>query len=114
MTALPNLEGPDLIVMCSSFKGRKSVAFMRVYCGTFRRDRPTMPATGRPLYVPHNGCEPRQDWRSSCLWDVLKLIHQASIWPLVPSLNTEEILSGPGAADGLFSTPQTIKYLNPV
>ena len=55
VTALLNLEGPDLIVMGSSFKGRKYVAMMRLYYGTFRRDRPTIPATGCPLYVPYNG-----------------------------------------------------------
>jgi hypothetical protein len=55
VTALPNLEGTDLIVMGSSFKGRKYVAMMRLFCGTFRRNWPTIPATGRPLDVPYNG-----------------------------------------------------------
>jgi hypothetical protein len=80
MTALPGFERRDLIVMGSSFERREYVAMMRHYCGTFRRDWLTIPATGRPLYVRHGEVhQPRggKIVQPNCLWDVLDIIRQA-------------------------------------
>ncbi|WP_245622420.1 nuclear transport factor 2 family protein [Litoreibacter arenae] len=109
MTALPDLERRDLIVMGGSFEGREYVAMMGHYCGTFRHDWLTIPATGRPLYIRYGEVHEMRDGKivqSNCLWDVLDVIRQAGFWPLAPSLGTEGMWPGPLTADGLLFSEQ--------
>src|SRR5215207_9131897 len=49
--AFPDLERRDLIVAGGEYEGRDYVAMLGHYCGTFRRDWLTIPATGRPVFL---------------------------------------------------------------
>nr|WP_282569245.1 ester cyclase [Aliiroseovarius sp. S1339] len=109
MTALPDLERRDQIVMGGSFEGREYVAMTGHYCGTFRRDWLTIPATGRPIYLRYGEVHELRDGKivqSNCLWDVLDVFRQAGFWPLAPSLGTEGMWPGPLTADGLLLSVQ--------
>jgi hypothetical protein len=114
MPAPPDFERRDLIVMGSSSKGHEYVDMMRHYCGTFRRDWLMIPATCRPLHVRNSEVLNSKIVQSNCLWDVLNIIRQAGFWPLAPSLCTEEMLPGPGAAVGLLIAPEPIQNHNQV
>src|SRR5262245_11002467 len=49
--ALPDLERRDLILVGGEYQGRDYVAAVGHYCGTFRKDWLSIPATGRPVYL---------------------------------------------------------------
>ncbi|MFV0243986.1 MAG: ester cyclase [Qingshengfaniella sp.] len=109
LTAFPDLERRDLIVMGGAYEGREYVAMMGHYCGTFRADWLTIPATGRPIYLRYGEVHELRDGRivqTNCLWDVLDVIRQAGFWPIAPSLGTEGMWPGPLTADGLLLSPQ--------
>ena len=107
--AFPDLERRDVILVGGSYEGRDYVAALGHYCGTFRRDWLTIPATGRPVFLRYGEVHQVVDGRivqSNCLWDILDLIRQAGFWPLAPSLGTEGMWPGPITADGIVLTPQ--------
>lgn len=102
--SFPDLERRDLIVTGGSYEGRDYVAMVGHYCGTFRQDWLTIPATGRPVFIRYGEVHEVRDGRivqSNCLWDILDVIRQAGFWPIAPSLGTEGIWPGPITGDGL-------------
>lgn len=102
--AFPDLERRDLVVLGGTYEGRDYVAMVGHYCGTFRADWLTIPATGRAIYLRYGEVHQIVDGRivqSNCLWDVLDVIRQAGFWPLPPSLGTEGMWPGPITGDGL-------------
>lgn len=102
--AFPDLERRDLIFVGGHFEGRYYVAAMGHFCGTFRHDWLTIPATGRPATVRYGEVHEVRDGRivqSNCLWDLLDLMRQAGVWPLAPSLGTEGLWLGPRGGDGI-------------
>lgn len=112
MTAFPDLERRDEIVIGGNYEGRDYVAMIGHYCGTFRRDWLTIPATGRPIYLRYGEVHEVRDGRiiqSNCLWDVLDVIRQAGFQPLAPSLGTEGMWPGPLTGDGLRLGPQELE-----
>ena len=107
--SFPDLERRDLILVGGRYEERDLVAAMGHYCGTFRKDWLTIPATGRPVYVRYGEVHQVEDGkivRSWCLWDVLDVIRQAGFRPVAPSLGTEGMWPGPITADGIVLTEQ--------
>jgi len=104
LDAFPDLERRDLIFCGGSYEGRDYIAALGHYCGTFRKDWLTIPATGRPIYLRYGEVHQVRDGKiveSSCLWDLLDVIRQAGFWPIAPSLGTEGMWPGPITADGI-------------
>ena len=104
MHAFPDLERRDLILVGGTYEECDFVAAMGHYCGTFRNDWLTIPATGRPVYIRYGEVHQVRDGRivaSNCLWDILDVIRQAGFWPIAPSLGTEGMWPGPITADGV-------------
>ncbi len=102
--AFPDLERRDLIVVGGTFENRDYVAAVGHYCGTFREDWLTIPATGRPVFIRYGEVHEVRDGvivQSNCLWDIIDVIRQAGFWPLPPSLGTEGMWPGPITGDGL-------------
>ncbi|MEZ5776984.1 MAG: ester cyclase [Paracoccaceae bacterium] len=102
--SFPDLERRDLIVAGGSHEGRTYVAMVGHYCGTFREDWLSIPATGRPIFIRYGEVHELRDGRivqSNCLWDILDVIRQAGFRPLPPSLGTEGMWPGPITGDGL-------------
>ncbi|SHF64451.1 SnoaL-like domain-containing protein [Loktanella atrilutea] len=108
LRSFPDLERRDAIFVGGSFEGRDYIAAVGHYCGTFRQDWLTIPATGAPIYIRYGEVHQVENGRivqSSCLWDVLDVIRQAGFWPIAPSLGTEGMWPGPLTADGVALDP---------
>ncbi len=106
--AFPDLERRDLIVAAGSYGNADYVATVGHYCGTFRRDWLTIPATGRPIYLRSGEVHRVAAGRivqSTVLIDVLDVIRQAGFWPIAPSLGTEGRWPGPIGPGGIEFTP---------
>lgn len=102
--AFPDIERRDTIFVAGTYEGRDYIAAVGHYCGTFRKDWLTIPATGRPIYIRYGEVHEVRDGKivqSNCLWDILDVIRQAGFWPIAPSLGTEEMWPGPLTADGV-------------
>jgi predicted ester cyclase len=107
--SFPDLERRDNILIGGSYEGNDFVSAVGHYCGTFREDWLTIPATGRPIYLRYGEVHRVQHGRitqSTVLIDMLDVIRQAGFWPVSPSLGTEEQWPGPITADGVVLTPQ--------
>ncbi len=109
LTAFPDLERRDTLLIGGHWNGGDWVGAVGHYCGTFRRDWLTIPATGRPIYIRYgefHRVEGDKIAESTVLIDVLDVIRQAGFWPLAPSLGTEEQWPCPFTADGIVLSPQ--------
>ena len=106
--ALPDLERRDEIFVCGEYQGRQLVAAMGHYCGTFDKPWLGIPPTGHPLWVRYGEVHQIENGKivqSSCLWDVLDVMHQAGFQPLAASLGHEYRWGGPLTADGIRLQP---------
>ncbi|AUH34259.1 ester cyclase [Paracoccus tegillarcae] len=113
LSSFPDLERRDVILVGGRYEGRDYVAMVGHYCGTFRHDWLTIPATGRPVYIRYGEVHEVRDGKiiqSNCLWDILDVIRQAGFWPLAPSLGTEGMWPGPITSDGIVLTPQAAEH----
>ena len=104
LEAFPDIERRDTIFIGGTHDGRDYVGAVGHYCGTFRKDWLTIPATGRPIYIRYGEFHEVRDGKisvSTVLIDVLDVMRQAGFWPIAPSLGTEEQWPGPLTADGV-------------
>lgn len=102
--AIPDLERRDQIFVGGIFEDRTYIAAVGSYCGTFRNEWLTIPATGRPIWIRYGEVYELKNGKiiqANCLWDILDVIRQAGFWPLAPSLGTEGLWPGPITGDGL-------------
>jgi hypothetical protein len=103
--AMPDLERRDLILCGGVWQGKRLVAAMGHYCGVFRRDFLSIPATGRMVFLRYGEVfELDGEGRviqANLLWDILDLVRQAGFQPLAPSLGVEGMWPGPITGDGL-------------
>ena len=107
--SFPDLERRDVILIGGETDGTQMVGAVGHYCGTFRKDWLTIPATGRPIYIRYgemHRVEGGKIAQSTVLIDVLDVIRQAGFWPLAPSLGTEEQWPAPFTGDGIVLTAQ--------
>ncbi len=113
-TALPDMERRDGIFISGESKvdnrvsealtGRILVASMGCYQGTFQQDLCGIPATKGVVTL--RSCEVHSivDGKiahSYVLFDLLDLMRQANVWPLMPSLGTEGMWQHPATHDGV-------------
>lgn len=107
--AFPDLERRDNLLIGGRWNDGLWVGAVGHYCGTFRKDWLTIPATGRTIYLRYGEFHRISGGRivqTTSLIDVLDVIRQAGFWPLAPSLGTEEMWPGPFTADGIVNTAQ--------
>lgn len=109
LTAFPDLERRDNILIGGNYQGRDYVGMVGHYAGTFKQDWLDIPATGGLIYTRYGEIHHIVDGKiaqSTVLFDVLDLIRQAGFWPIAPSLGAEEMWPGPITADGIVLTEQ--------
>lgn len=112
--ALPDMERRDQIFVSGDSKadprvgdaltGRALVASMGVYQGTMVADFCGIPATHGVVQLRFCEVHHLQGGKivaSYVLWDLLDLMRQCGVWPLVPSLGAEGQWLGPATADGV-------------
>ena len=108
LTAFPDCERRDLIVIGGSYEGRDYVGTMGHYCGTWRRDWLGIPASNQPTYLRYGEVHQIKQGhicQSTVLIDVLDAIRQAGLWPIAPSLGAEGTWPGPITGDGIVLYP---------
>jgi predicted ester cyclase len=109
LESFPDLERRDVILIGGHSHGADLVGAVGHYCGTFRRDWLTIPATGRTMYLRYGEFHAVAEGKitqSTVLIDVLDAIRQAGFWPVAPSLGVEEMWPGPITADGIVLAGQ--------
>jgi len=109
--AFPDLERRDLIFMRGTYQGREYIGTVGHYCGNFKNDWLTIPATGRPVWLRYGEIyEMHEDKivQASIIWDLLDVMRQAGFWPIGPSLGTEAIWQGPITPDGIRLEPSPL------
>lgn len=103
--AFPDLERRDVIFVGGCYQGRSYLAAVGHYCGTMRGDWLGIPATRRPIYLRYGEVYQIDGEgavvQATLLWDVLDVMRQAGVWPLVPPLGSPEQWPAPLTADGL-------------
>ena len=112
--SMPDLERRDMIFVSGDSKhdprmggdltGRPLVATMGVYQGTMRDAFCAIPATQGVVQLRYCEVHYLQGARiahSYVLWDLLDLMRQCGVWPLVPSLGAEGQWLGPATGDGV-------------
>lgn len=107
--AFPDIERRDSILIGGHWNDGLWIGAAGHYCGTFRDDWLTIPATGRSVNLRYGEFHRIADGRivqTTSLIDVMDVIRQAGFWPIAPSLGVEEQWPGPFTADGVVLTAQ--------
>lgn len=107
LSAFPDLERRDDIVIGGNYEGRDYVGAVGHLVGSFRRDWNGIPATDQVIYLRYGEFHQVVDGKiiqSSVLVDILDFIRQAGFWPIAPSLGQEGLWQGPRDRDGLVFT----------
>ena len=103
-TSFPDMERRDQIFLTGSSQGKQFVAAVGVYQSNFVTDWLDVPATQGVAHLRYGEVHEVDNGKISCsyaLWDVLDLLGQSGIWPIVPSLGAELAWPAPATGDGL-------------
>lgn len=113
-TSFPDMERRDLIFIAgaskedarvdASFTGRKMVAGLGHLQATFERDFMGIPATNGVVMLRLCDVHHVVDGKiaeSYVMIDLLDLMDQAGVWPLLPMLGARRIWPGPATNDGV-------------
>jgi predicted ester cyclase len=108
MTALPDLERRDFIVIGGSADTGDWVGTAGYYTGVFEKPWLDIPPTKHPVFMRY--CEffrveGDKVVEMQALWDIPQVMMQARAWPMAPSLGVEWLVPGPATQDGIVSGP---------
>jgi len=109
ITAMPDLERRDFIMMAGESNGANWVGCGGHYIGTFQQPWLDIPPTRHAAYMRYHEffrIEDNQIVETQALWDIPSLMMQANAWPMVPSLGVEWLAPGPATQDGLCITAE--------
>lgn len=109
LTALPDLERRNTILIAGEFDGKDIVATLGHLQGTFETSLYDIPPTQGIVYVRYGEVHHIADGRIAESWviaDMLDLMRQAGCWPLAPSLGAEHPWPGPAGKGGV--EPDTV------
>ncbi len=102
--SFPDMERRDQIFLTGTSHGKQFVAAVGIYQSNFVSDWLCVPATKGVAHLRYGEVHEIEDGRISCsyaLWDLLDLLRQSGIWPIVPSLGAELAWPAPASGDGL-------------
>jgi predicted ester cyclase len=103
LTAVPDLERRDFIVMAGEANGDNWVGCAGHYIGVFERPWLDIPPTQHTVAMRYHEFFRIEDDKvveMQALWDM-----QARAWPMTPSLGVEWLVPGPAVQDGIITTP---------
>ncbi len=108
LTAIPDLERRDFIVMASEANGRNWVGCAGHYMGVFEQPWLDIPPTLHLVSMRYHEffcIEDDQIVEMQALWDIPQVMLQAGAWPLMPALGVEwPLLPGPASNDGIITS----------
>ncbi|MEM6323504.1 MAG: ester cyclase [Pseudomonadota bacterium] len=112
LTALPDLERADFIVMAGPRWGPGQsgdwVGLGGNVLGTFSKPWLGIPPTGKPVFMRYHEYMRIEDGRiveMEALWDIPQLMAQAGVWPMAPQLGREWMCPGPSTGLGVITEP---------
>jgi len=108
LTAIPDLERRDYIVMAGSDTTGNWVGCAGFYIGVFEGPWLDIPATLHPVTMRHHEffrLEGDRIVEMQALWDIVQVMIQSEAWPLSPSLGVEWQVPGPAGQDGIVNGP---------
>jgi predicted ester cyclase len=108
LTAIPDLERRDLIVMAGQANRDNWVGCAGFYTGVFERPWLDIPPTQHVIALRYHEFFRIEDDRvveMQALWDIPQVMMQADAWPMTPSLGVEWLVPGPAAQDGIIAGP---------
>lgn len=112
LTAIPDLERRDFIVMAGEANGDCWVGCGGFYTGVFERPWLDIPPTQHAVAMRYHEFfrvekidGENQIIEMQALWDIPQVMMQANAWPMSPSLGVEWIVPGPATQDGIITAP---------
>lgn len=112
LTALPDLERADFIVMAGPRWGEGQtgdwVGIGGNFIGSFQAPWLGIPATGQPVFMRYHEYLRVEDGRiveMEGLWDIPQLMRQARVWPMGPQRGVEWMCPGPSTGRGVVTAP---------
>ncbi len=108
LTAVPDLERRDFIVMAGQANGDNWVGCAGFYTGVFERPWLDIPPTQHAVAMRYHEffrIEADQVVEMQALWDIPQVMMQAKAWPMTPSLGVEWLVPGPATQDGIITAP---------
>ncbi len=108
LTAVPDLERRDSIVMAGESNGANWVGCSGHYVGVMERPFLDIPPTQHAIFMRYTEffrIEDNQIVEMQAIWDIPQLMMQANAWPLAPSLGVEWFVPGPATQDGIITAP---------
>ncbi len=108
LTALPDLERRDLILMAGESNGENWVGCAGHYIGVFEQPWLDIPPTKQAIAMRYHEffrIEGDKVVEMQALWDIPQVMMQADAWPMSPSLGVEWLVPGPATQDGIVPPP---------
>ena len=106
LTAIPDLERRDLIVIAGADGSNNWVGCCGHYMGVFEHPWLDIPPTLHPVAMRYHEFFNVVDDRVveiQALWDIPQVMLQADAWPLSPSLGVEWLVPAPATQDGIIT-----------
>lgn len=108
LTAIPDLERRDFIVMAGLSEGEAWVGCAGHYLGVFEGPWLGIPPTRQAVAMRYHEFFRVADGRvveMHAVWDIPHLMMQADAWPMTPSLGVKWLAPGPATQDGIAERP---------
>ncbi len=108
ITALPDLERRDFIVMAGETNGANWVGCAGHYMGVFEKAWLDIPPTQHAVAMRYHEffrVDAGRIVEMQALWDLPQVMMQAKAWPMTPSLGVEWLVPGPATQDGIITAP---------
>jgi predicted ester cyclase len=106
ITAVPDLERRDFIVMAGEANGDNWIGCAGHYVGLFARSWLDIPPTRHAVAMRYHEFFRIEDDKvveMQALWDIPQVMMQAQAWPMAPSLGVEWLVPGPATEDGIIT-----------
>lgn len=108
LSAVPDLERRDFIVMAGESNGGDWVGCCGHYMGVFEQPWLDIPPTQHLMAMRYHEFFRLEDGivvEMQALWDIPQVMQQAGAWPMMPSLAPDWVVPGPATNDGIISAP---------
>ncbi len=108
LTAIPDLERRDFILMAGEANGDNWVGCAGHYLGVFEQPWLDIPPTQHLVAMRYHEFFRIVDDRvveMQALWDIPQVMMQAEAWPMPSSLGVEWLVPGPARQDGIIEIP---------
>ena len=108
LTAIPDLERRDYILMAGEVNGDNWVGCAGSYMGVFEHHWLDIPPTQHAVHMRYHEFFRIEDDKiveMQALWDIPQVMMQAQAWAMTPSLGVEWLVPPPAVLNGIITAP---------